>query len=81
MALARERARVGNLILHHPDDHEAIAAARRDITAARLAAEHDRLRAQAAELAASAPPLTAEQVSRLRALLPAPAEGFDDEGR
>ena len=71
MALARERARIGNLIRHHPDDHEAIAAARRDLDAARI-------EAWLARQLAAAPDLTAEQVARLRALLPVPSAGSGD---
>jgi len=32
-SINQKRARVANAIRHHPDDHQAIAAARRDLTA------------------------------------------------
>jgi hypothetical protein len=63
-SITHERARVANAIRHHPDDHEAIDAARRDLAAAKLEAH-----------ILSAPPLTPEQAARLRALLPAPSAG------
>ena len=61
-----ERARVANAIRHHPDDHEAIAAARLDL---RAAVAEDYIR----KLVDSAPPLSPEQRSRLAVLLLAPA--------
>ncbi|MGO9294419.1 MAG: hypothetical protein ACLP52_11205 [Streptosporangiaceae bacterium] len=58
-----ERARVANAIRHHPDDHEAIAAARADLAVASI---EDFIERKLAE----APRLSGEQVGRLRALLP-----------
>jgi hypothetical protein len=65
------RSALGNTIKNHPGDHEAIAAARRDLGVAKLEA-HIR------QVAESAPPPTPEQAARLRALLPVPSAGDGD---
>lgn len=62
----QERARLAVTIRHHPDDADLIAAARRDLKAAR-AADY------VARLVAEAPELTSEQRDRLAAILRAPA--------
>lgn len=56
------RAGLANAIRHHPDDHEAIAVARRDLTEAKL-------EKAIAEAVATWPPLTAGQRDRLALLL------------
>ena len=62
MSWTSERARLAITIRHHPEDHEAIAAARRDLRVARLA-DHVR------QVVAADPPPTAEQHDRLMAAL------------
>ncbi len=62
MSWRSERARLAVTIRDRPDDHQAIAKARRDLRAARLE-EHVR------QVVVDDPPLTAKQVSRIAAAL------------
>ncbi len=59
----KARSALGNTIKYHPDDHEAIAAAR-----AELATEH--MAGWISRQLAKAPPLSEQQLSRIRAALP-----------
>jgi hypothetical protein len=65
-----KRSALANTVKYHPDDHEAIAAARADLAVEKLAGWIERA-------LAAAPPLSEPQLSRLRALL-APAGGDGD---
>jgi dsDNA-specific endonuclease/ATPase MutS2 len=69
-SITHERSALGNTVKYHPDDVEAIAAARADL---RYAVAEKRIR----EIVDAAPPLTAEQAAKLRALLPVPSAGDD----
>jgi hypothetical protein len=70
-AVSRARARVAGLTRHRTADDPAVAGAARDLAAEKLA-EHIRAVVDAA------PSLTAEQIERLRGLLPAPAASPGD---
>ena len=60
--ITRARARVANAIRHHPDDHEAIAAARSDL---RGAVAEDRIR----KIVDGWPPLSAETRAELAVII------------
>lgn len=62
------RNRYGAIKRHHPDDVDRIAAARRDLAAAKLEDYIERT-------VASAPPLTDEQLERIAPLLRPTAGG------
>jgi hypothetical protein len=69
----RERSRLALVHRHHPDDTDAIDAARRDLKAARA---EDYVR----HLVESAPPLSPEQRDRLAALLRPTSSQTSDTG-
>lgn len=67
-AILHNRARVAALKRHRGDRDPELTAARRELAAEKLAAHIRRV-------VDDAPPLTAEQIDRLRALLPPVGEG------
>ena len=66
----KARSVLANTHRNHPDDHTAIAAARADLAVASIEDFVERK-------LASAPPLSGEQIARLRALLPVPGGDGD----
>ncbi len=66
----RERSRLGNTVRWHPDDHEAIEAARAGLKGAKLLQ-------QIREAVSTWPPLSAEDKAELAALLLTPDGGAD----